>query len=178
MHITEITLKNVSNLDKETIISLVKIIRQENSKLPLSDVNDKIMHGEPISVDNKSYLPDELLDILQEYNVDTIIKCDEQNLSIQEYLEKMDEDDEFDDDELDYKSNLLRSLIIKIANHITKNVSDDKLTEKKDDYAKGQLLAYNKIIELLEEEASELGIDFTVLEALNNIIKKNISSIS
>jgi hypothetical protein len=49
------------------------------------------------------------------------------------------------------------------------------LTRNKDDYTKGQLLAYYNIAKQLEKESTLLGIDCEELENLINICEKNIN---
>jgi uncharacterized tellurite resistance protein B-like protein len=175
----EITIKNGSNLDKEILFALIKAIRQICGSLSLSDVKDKIIRRVSIPVESQYSLPDEFLDFLQESKVDTIIKYDNQELSIQEYIEKMEEEnDSYEENDfyeaaVEYKYHLLQRFIKKIIKSIMTIISKDNLlTTNKDDYVKGQFLAYYNIVKQLKEESSVLGIDCEELEKLKIILEK------
>jgi hypothetical protein len=176
----KIMFKNGSNLDKKTLLSLIKTIHKICINLSLVDIKDKIIHGIPIPVKFEYDVSEEFLNLLQEKNVDTQIGYDNQNLSIHDFLEKMEEENDFDEDEEEfdkeeYKFYLLQDFIKKIINNIMKNINDDNLiNNNKNDYHKGQWMAYYKIVTQLKKEAIVFGIDYTELEDLIIICEENI----
>jgi hypothetical protein len=176
----EITLQKEA--DVKTIMALHKI-----TGMSLSETKEKIVHGSPlfakdISFDELYYdgnVVPRLLGFFQEKNLDVIITCDRyanKNLSLDEFLKKWNEvrrrifesDEEFDDDE--YRDTIVDYLIDFVKN-IKENI-DNLAAAKQEEYSKGQLTAYNKVLTLLRDYASAMGFHCEEL-MLNSIDDDN-----
>ncbi|GBU28098.1 hypothetical protein R84B8_01656 [Treponema sp. R8-4-B8] len=167
----EITLSNVSNLEKEDRLFIIKEIRKECS-LSLDDIKNNITNELPISV---IYVSEKLINFLQEKNAGIKIKLDNESLSIDEYLDLFEEYDEYDDDEEGKYKDFLPVFIGLIIGYINYNIKNDNLlSEKKNDYINGQLTAYSKLLEFLKEHAISYGIDGEVLKLMEiDILNEN-----